>query len=418
MNGNEENHSTCDNNNRIADSCHNLMGPSRGDGGVVSLKRKSPQDYTYYDLEPYFHLPIIDAARELKVCQTFLKKICRMNNIRRWPYRKLKSTHQLANCATEDEIRTRQQQIVVTTEKSLALTEEELELIKEEFVLLDQQQQQQQQFIETMEPSTSINFLYRSNSSGEIPFFSNFHLLPNSHLSFHQTDILRIGKTHANFILYESEELSHVKFLGPVRLAPIDSIPSTSKSLIPVCEPDLLYSSTTNFVPYSLLGAPPRNLSSPTCYLSTASSSSTSSPPSSPSSSSMPNSGQHRQHTVHFSSTTTTVTTTSSTGSADHTSRMMRSQPYPTSPSPPLSEPSSFYEQHPTHQLQLQQPTTTLPPKKTRRLSPPLFVTDSEQDRAISQGMSTLLEPPSPFTSLDSLLSSSSYEDAPSVERY
>jgi len=42
-------------------------------------------------LSKYFHLPINDVAKELGVCATVLKKICRRNGIPRWPHRKIKS---------------------------------------------------------------------------------------------------------------------------------------------------------------------------------------------------------------------------------------------------------------------------------------------------------------------------------------
>lgn len=40
-------------------------------------------------LSKYFHLPINDVAKELGVCATVLKKICRKNGIPRWPHRKV-----------------------------------------------------------------------------------------------------------------------------------------------------------------------------------------------------------------------------------------------------------------------------------------------------------------------------------------
>jgi len=42
-------------------------------------------------LSEYFHLPINDVAKELGICATVLKKICRRNGIPRWPHRKIKS---------------------------------------------------------------------------------------------------------------------------------------------------------------------------------------------------------------------------------------------------------------------------------------------------------------------------------------
>ena len=47
--------------------------------------------YTLDELSQYFHLPINEVAKELGVCATVLKKICRKNGIKRWPHRKIKS---------------------------------------------------------------------------------------------------------------------------------------------------------------------------------------------------------------------------------------------------------------------------------------------------------------------------------------
>ena len=43
------------------------------------------------DLRKYFHLPIVEVARQLGACTTALKKICRKNNISKWPYRQIRS---------------------------------------------------------------------------------------------------------------------------------------------------------------------------------------------------------------------------------------------------------------------------------------------------------------------------------------
>ena len=46
---------------------------------------------SYADISKYFHLPIVEAAKEMNICTSLLKKVCRANGIQRWPYRKLKS---------------------------------------------------------------------------------------------------------------------------------------------------------------------------------------------------------------------------------------------------------------------------------------------------------------------------------------
>jgi hypothetical protein len=43
------------------------------------------------ELSQYLHLPEKAVAKELGICLTSLKKLCRQNGITRWPYRKLKS---------------------------------------------------------------------------------------------------------------------------------------------------------------------------------------------------------------------------------------------------------------------------------------------------------------------------------------
>lgn len=51
----------------------------------------SAQSMDFEQLSSFFHLPINDASKELGICTTLLKKICRRNGITRWPYRKIRS---------------------------------------------------------------------------------------------------------------------------------------------------------------------------------------------------------------------------------------------------------------------------------------------------------------------------------------
>ena len=45
---------------------------------------------TYEKLKGCFHLPLADAADDLGVSITYLKQICRIRNVVKWPFRRLK----------------------------------------------------------------------------------------------------------------------------------------------------------------------------------------------------------------------------------------------------------------------------------------------------------------------------------------
>lgn len=52
-------------------------------------------EITLHELSQYFHMPITQASKELKVGLTVLKKRCREFGIPRWPHRKMKSLDSL-----------------------------------------------------------------------------------------------------------------------------------------------------------------------------------------------------------------------------------------------------------------------------------------------------------------------------------
>lgn len=56
---------------------------------------KPPQALTLEELSQYFHLPINEAAEQLGICATVLKKICRSKGVQRWPHRKIKSLNNM-----------------------------------------------------------------------------------------------------------------------------------------------------------------------------------------------------------------------------------------------------------------------------------------------------------------------------------
>mmetsp|Transcript_5423 Transcript_5423/g.9568 ORF Transcript_5423/g.9568 Transcript_5423/m.9568 type:complete len:175 (+) Transcript_5423:2254-2778(+) len=55
-----------------------------------SYARGKPKKFQMAQIALYFHLPRKDAATQMGVCETVLKRRCRRLDIRRWPFRKLK----------------------------------------------------------------------------------------------------------------------------------------------------------------------------------------------------------------------------------------------------------------------------------------------------------------------------------------
>jgi hypothetical protein len=67
-----------------------LQGPRRGGGADKKV-------LTFEEVSRHFSMPIKQAARELNVGLTVLKKRCRELSISRWPHRKVKSLQTLIN---------------------------------------------------------------------------------------------------------------------------------------------------------------------------------------------------------------------------------------------------------------------------------------------------------------------------------
>ncbi|KAG7390525.1 hypothetical protein PHYPSEUDO_007751 [Phytophthora pseudosyringae] len=63
-----------------------MMPPMPHAGGVINVK-----DLTLNELRPHFNKPMAVVAKELGVCITLMKKICRRNGLVRWPHRRIRS---------------------------------------------------------------------------------------------------------------------------------------------------------------------------------------------------------------------------------------------------------------------------------------------------------------------------------------
>ncbi|GMF18487.1 unnamed protein product [Phytophthora fragariaefolia] len=63
-----------------------MMPPMSHAGGAINVK-----DLTLNELRPHFNKPMAAVAKELGVCITLMKKICRRNGLVRWPHRRIRS---------------------------------------------------------------------------------------------------------------------------------------------------------------------------------------------------------------------------------------------------------------------------------------------------------------------------------------
>ncbi|XP_024518632.1 protein NLP1 isoform X2 [Selaginella moellendorffii] len=63
--------------------------PAKPPKSNAAAQRERTGKLKMSDLAQHFHLPINAAAKELGICPTVLKKICRRNGMRRWPHRKV-----------------------------------------------------------------------------------------------------------------------------------------------------------------------------------------------------------------------------------------------------------------------------------------------------------------------------------------
>ncbi|KAF7830431.1 RKD-RWP domain containing protein [Senna tora] len=77
-----------DNSGGISDEAEDMDRTLRT---CLALQRERAGKMKLSDFSDYFHLPIEDAAKEVNLCPTVVKKICRKEGLARWPHRKIKS---------------------------------------------------------------------------------------------------------------------------------------------------------------------------------------------------------------------------------------------------------------------------------------------------------------------------------------
>lgn len=93
------------------------------------------KNISFDELSKFFHLPINQVAKELGVCATILKKICRRNGIPRWPHRKIKSLDKMISNLKMNLDKNPQEREDVVREIEL-LEAKKLEIIKNPDILV------------------------------------------------------------------------------------------------------------------------------------------------------------------------------------------------------------------------------------------------------------------------------------------
>ncbi|XP_078178573.1 uncharacterized protein LOC144572771 [Carex rostrata] len=63
----------------------------RSSGNQLALQRQRTANMGLPELAHYLHLPIAEAAKQLGVCSTALKHVCRRNGLQRWPSRQIQA---------------------------------------------------------------------------------------------------------------------------------------------------------------------------------------------------------------------------------------------------------------------------------------------------------------------------------------
>jgi len=74
------------------------------------------RDIPFEELKKYFHVPMKKATKELNICTTVLKRICRGHGLNRWPYRKVRSIEQKIERLQQMTPKTLQEQMDQTNE--------------------------------------------------------------------------------------------------------------------------------------------------------------------------------------------------------------------------------------------------------------------------------------------------------------
>jgi len=163
-----------------------------GDRKSHSARVQSPD---FEKISNYFHLPVNDAAKQLGICTTRLKKLCRQNGIARWPFRKI--------CSLDKKISTLEVALINKTDGNTGISQEIIKLQDQRRMLI-----KKPQLYTTNKPHKRAKIKATANSaalaSTDAPAIidTQTHIYyPTSHMSFipiHPAPPISIVSDHIN----------------------------------------------------------------------------------------------------------------------------------------------------------------------------------------------------------------------------
>ncbi|GAM17518.1 hypothetical protein SAMD00019534_006930 [Acytostelium subglobosum LB1] len=189
-------------------------------------------------LSQYFHLPINDVAKEIGVCATVLKKICRKNGIPRWPHRKIKSLdkmimnlEQTTPKNTEEELRIGEEIMSLRSKKAYLIKHPNILAIKspmkKEVDLLQERISENELANVASPPLSSINFGYLTAAASAAA--SSFANSPMSSPAFSSTSPVMVSRVATPLL---QREMSFQSLLNSSLSSP--SLPNLSPCHTPV----------------------------------------------------------------------------------------------------------------------------------------------------------------------------------------
>lgn len=275
--------STNDPNGNRRVSTSSVERSSRGDGNQPLSKTVKLED-----LRQYFHLPIVEVAKQLGTCTTALKKICRKNKIKKWPYRQIRSITKSVqslemasmNDSLADDLRLQYREQILALQKAIDdlirdpntpislvdmklfaddIDDDELESKVLSSVSTDVHQIMQAAAatagIEASSRSAS-SLLKRKNLSATASSTTPAEPPPPAKVEDEEPiqHIPLIGATIVSQLPYSSTGKHKIIFMPPVQLAPLQRKKmNTTKKLVPLIEPDICNHFEMDFLPHSIL---------------------------------------------------------------------------------------------------------------------------------------------------------------------